>query len=85
MKKKLLSLLLVCAMVLTMVTGCAKPVEGVSDANSVSMFVEIERAGNWIVVYHRETKVMYAVSNDRYNYGSFTLLVDENGNPLLYK
>ena len=29
-------------------------------------------------------KVMYAVSDGTYNHGNFTLLVDANGNPLLY-
>lgn len=50
-----------------------------------SMFIEIEEAAYWSVVYHRETKVMYAVSNGGYNHGTFTLLVDENGKPMLYQ
>lgn len=50
-----------------------------------SMFIEIEEASYWSVVYHRETKVMYAVSNGSSNRGTFTLLVDENGKPMLYQ
>lgn len=50
-----------------------------------SMFIEIEEASYWSVVYHRETKVMYAVSNGYSNSGTFTLLVDENGKPMLYQ
>lgn len=49
-----------------------------------SMFVEIERGNTYRIVYQKETKVMYAVSDQRYSKGIFTLLVDENGNPMLY-
>lgn len=50
-----------------------------------SMFVEIERGGTYRIVYQKENKVMYAVSSSGYNAGNFTLLVDENGDPMLYK
>lgn len=53
--------------------------------NPQSMFVEVERAYSWMVVYHRDTGVMYVVSNGSYNYGSFTLLVDAEGAPLIYR
>lgn len=33
----------------------------------------------------KETGVMYAVSNGGYNSGTFTLLVDENGKPLIWE
>lgn len=33
------------------------------------------------IMYDKETKVMYSVSKD----GVFTVLVDENGNPVTYK
>lgn len=49
-----------------------------------SMFVEIERGISYRIVYQEDTKVMYAVSSGNYNSGNFTLLVDENGNPMLY-
>ena len=51
----------------------------------LSMFVEIERGGTYRIVYQKENKVMYAVSSSGYNGGNFTLLVDENGDPMLYK
>lgn len=50
-----------------------------------SMFVEIERGNTYRIVYQKETKVMYAVSDQSYNEGIFTLLVDKNGNPMLYE
>ena len=50
-----------------------------------SRMVYVEETGAYCIVYDKYTKVMYAVSNSGYNYGNFTLLVDANGNPLLYK
>lgn len=50
-----------------------------------SMFVEIERGNNYRIVYQKETKVMYAISDQSYGEGVFTLLVDENGDPMLYE
>lgn len=52
--------------------------------NGVSMFTVVGETICWKVVYHNETKVMYVVSYGSYNSGSFTLLVDANGNPMLY-
>lgn len=49
-----------------------------------SMFVEIERGNTYRIVYQKETKVMYAVSDQSYSEGVFTLLVDENGDPMIY-
>lgn len=80
MKKGILSVLLAVAICLS---GCAN-VE--SEENSkTSMFVCVERADTWQVVYHKETKVMYVVSNGSYNYGTFTLLVDAGGNPMIWE
>lgn len=50
-----------------------------------SMFVEVEKGFDYYVVYHKDTKVMYVASDGAYNHGTFTLLVDENGDPLLYE
>lgn len=50
-----------------------------------SMFVLVEETDHWDVVYHRDTKVMYAVSSCGKAQGVFTLLVNRDGKPLLYK
>lgn len=49
-----------------------------------SMFIEIESGPYWYVVYHRETRVMYAVSAGSKNYGAFTVLVNGDGTPMRY-
>lgn len=61
-----------------------KSVEKQYNGDDKSLLVEMERADNWIVVYHRDTKVMYAVSSGYHSQGIFTLLVDAKGKPLLY-
>lgn len=62
--------------------GCTS-VETV-ERESSSMFVKVESAESWDVVYHRETKVMYVVSDGSYNHGTFTLLVNPDGTPMVY-
>ena len=61
-------------------TGCQ-----VNALGTPSEFVYIKDEGNYDIVYHRDTKVMYVVSDGRYNRGIFTVMVDTDGSPLLYK
>lgn len=65
--------------------GCAEVESAQSEPVEVSRFMEVENSWNWRVVVDRETGVMYAVSNGSYNIGTFTLLVDADGNPLIWK
>lgn len=89
MKKKLAILLSSLVLAFSM-AGCAySEMETTFDVEAEvlppSMFVEVERGSDYRVIYHKETKVMYAVSYGGYNQGTFTLLVDENGDPMLYE
>jgi len=68
---------------LLLVVGCAR-VEN-AEAKETSRFVQVEMATSWRIVADKETGVMYAVSFGVYNNGTFTLLVDADGNPLIYK
>lgn len=90
MKKRLVGV--VCVMFCVVgLTGCGesfKSVESVQPPQTetdVSMFVVIESTIDWKVVYHKNTKVMYAVSDGGYNHGTFTLLVNPDGTPMLYE
>ena len=65
-----------------MLTGCAKVSE---EKTSESRFVVVETTYMWQVVADKETGVMYAVSYGMHNLGTFTLLVDVDGKPLLWK
>lgn len=71
---------------LLLAVGCAKVEKAEPESINQSRFMEVESVvGLWRIVADRETGVMYAVSFGGYNRGSFTLLVDADGNPLIYK
>lgn len=79
-------IILICALVLCLLLcGCSEidSVESV-ETNEKSMFVEIEHTIAWRIVYHRDTKVMHAISYGSYNVGTFTLLVNADGTPMIY-
>ena len=85
--KRFIAGIVACIMILS---GCSKTtVEDESQYNDKdtisSMFVVVERAKLWFVVYNKDTKVMYAVSRDSYNYGNFTLLVNPDGTPMIWE
>lgn len=80
MKKMIIILLMA-----IMITGCGvTKVDRKSEKVTTSRFIELEVTSEWKVVADKETGVMYAVSEGGYNRGTFTLLVDENGKPLIW-
>ena len=84
MKKKLFIILL---LIMLLTTGCGsiKLVNNIDDRpDRYSMFTTVEQTGSWIIVFNNKTKVMYAVSCGGSNCGTFTLLVDAEGNPMIY-
>lgn len=82
--KKIIVLFL-CFLLSVSLCGCGQPVyqEGEQKENP-PMFTVVEHTSTWCVVYHRDTKVMYAVSYGDYNGGNFTLLVNADGTPMLW-
>lgn len=81
--KKWICVLLIMVFVISLVACSDATVEDVQ-ADEKSMFVQVEVTNCWKVVYHRNTKVMYAVSYGGHAYGNFTVLVDQEGKPLLW-
>lgn len=68
-----------------LLSGCAKVEKAEPEPQNIGRFVVIEEAMYWHVVADRHTGVMYAVSDGNYNRGNFTLLVDAEGKPLIWK
>lgn len=70
-----------------MLTACGFPTVEVTEDNppETSMFVEVEHTNGWKVVYNKYTKVMYAVSGGLYNGGTFTVMVNADGSPMLWE
>lgn len=81
---KLVAILIICLSIVLCSCGQKVKTDKIATSNE-SMFVLVEETISWRVVYHKKTKVMYAVSMGPYNTGNFTLLVDENGMPLLWQ
>lgn len=78
--KKILILLLLAILL----SGCEAIDKADAELASSDMFVTVSYGIAPLyhyVVYQKNTKVMYAVSKD----GEFTLLVNEDGKPLIYK
>lgn len=82
--KRLIVIALVTVMMLSLSACSTKQTREVVNGET-SRMVYVEETSMYCIVYDKYTKVMYAVSNSAYNCGNFTLLVDANGNPLLYE
>lgn len=83
--KKIFAVLATLMLSITLVGCSANPAETTYTDDVSSRFVIIEQSDLWNVVADQETKVMYAVSDGSYNHGTFTMLVDSDGTPLLYE
>ena len=88
MKKQLLIIAVILALAVCL-KGCGTAVETNDEIKSkvenASMFVEIEQTHTWRIVYHRDTKVMYAVSRGVDNLGNFTPLYNADGTLQIYE
>lgn len=83
--KKLVPVLAIFSLAFTL-AGCGtNPSESTAVEGESSRFVTVEESSVWDVVYDKETLVMYAVSDGYNNYGTFTMLVNADGTPLLYE
>lgn len=79
--------LLVMILFMLLLTGCSET-SGSQDSNESNMFVCIQPSDlyhAYDVVYHKNTKVMYVVSHGANNLGTFTVLVNPDGTPMLYE
>ena len=63
--------------------GCDNTNNSVKASDDV--FVTVSENSNYTVVYDKETKVMYAMSDGSYNRGNFIMLVNADGTPKLYE
>ena len=79
---KFVILILVFIVLIVIFTGCNN--KNTSQEQEDSLFIVIESSYSYKIVYNRETRVMYAVSTGVYNYGNFTVLVNEDGTPQIY-
>lgn len=80
--------ILLCVSTLFFLFGCGTQMERVEEdqKKKTSMFVVVEggNADVYRIVYHRDTKVMYAISAGVYNSGCFTVLLNPDGSPMIW-
>ena len=83
-----LAAFLIIASIALMFTGCtsikaeAKEVDDTDDGNT---FILVDADYHCWVVYHKDTKVMYVVSRAPNNIGTYTLLVNTDGTPMVWE
>ena len=67
-------------------TGCGvtPQYEESASESECSMFVVVEDGVDYSIVYHKDTKVMYSISDGAYNRGTFTVMLNADGTPMLY-
>ena len=83
--KKLIVLLMAIALCACLLMGCSgNPAVDENHATN-SSFVIVEDGTGYYIMYHKDTKVMYAFSTGGSNYGSFCLLVNPDGTPMIWK
>ena len=66
----------------TSIEAEAKEVDDTDDGNT---FILVDADYHCWVVYHKDTKVMYAVSRAPNNIGTYTLLVNADGTPMIWE
>lgn len=76
-------------LVIVMLLCCAcRKIEDIKPKNTEienTIFKKYCDGDGGIVIVDTETNVMYWLSTGSYNYGTLTLLVNENGTPKLYQ
>lgn len=84
-KSKFIATIITIALVIMVLffVGCDNTSNSVK-AND-DMFVTVSENLYYAVVYDRETRIMYTISEGHNNTGNFTVLVDADGTPKLYK
>jgi hypothetical protein len=85
MMKKLIAILMAIALCACLFVGCSGTLEIDDAASSDSSFVVVENGVSYIIAYHKDTRVMYSISCSSYNCGSFCLLVNPDGTPMIWE
>ena len=87
--KKLIAFLMAIALCACLLCGCGGSSVSTSSTyneDAPSMFITIEYVGEyWQVVYHKDTKVMYVISGGSYNRGTFTVMLNPDGTPMVWE
>jgi hypothetical protein len=78
----------IAAVLLIAMAACETQPAAASFENSTSLqaqFVMVYDSYGYSIVYNAANRVMYAVSSGPSNAGTFTLLVNDDGSPMIWK
>lgn len=79
---------LIAVMMALGLTACGEQSAATVVENPTSLqahFVKIASYESYDIVYNAATRVMYTQSYGMYNRGTFTLLVNDDGSPMIWK
>ena len=83
-----LAAFLIIVSIMLMFAGCSSiraEATEVDDTDDGNTFILVNADYYCWVVYHKVTKVMYAVSRAPNNIGTYTLLVNADGTPMIWE
>lgn len=85
--RKLQLTLTICVIIAVLFAACngSKVESANATENYNNVFEQVGYGNGYNIVYHKQTKVMYVVSDVDYNRGNFTLLVNSDGTPMIYE
>lgn len=81
--------ILCCILIILLVLSCVACTEKTLDGKSIYKvgenisMIEVARSRDFAIYVHEQTKVMYLYET-RYNRGGLTVMLDENGKPLIW-
>lgn len=85
MRTKLIAIFMAIALCACLFVGCGGSPAVEEEVSQNSSFVIVEEGASYYIVYHKDTKVMYTLSAGGYNCGSFCLLVNADGTPMIWE
>ena len=83
--KKLITFLMAIALCACLFVGCTGSLAVEEEVSRNSSFIIVEDGASYYIVYHKDTKVMYAVSAGGYSCSIFCLLVNPDGTPMIWE
>ena len=80
-----LAVFLVIISIVVMFAGCTSTRAEAKEVDDGNTFILVDADYYCWIVYHKDTKVMYAVSRSGYNAGTYTVLVNADGTPMIWE
>ena len=85
--KRLLLILMTIALYACLFVGCSGSGNPATEkeVSKNSSFIIVEDGAGYYIVYHKDTKVMYTFSTGGSSLGTFCLLVNADGTPMIWE